>query len=484
MNAVMPTPGAADTERRLKADWAESAAYNAFYGGMRTTQLTGLALASIVVALAYRYVPDWLLLAWTITVLCEALWLKLVRRHYEKLGRRQRDAARQLRFARAQRPLWLFNAMFWGLTPLMLFHYMPTETALLAWLPVIAGGLGRTSYLASHLHTARMYLSLIAGALTLSVGVGLVSELYVPLGMIRWAMPVVLVLYLLLFARLIRVHYARNAESIDVLYQNKLLIQSLQAQTHAAKAAAEFRTRFLAGAAHDLKQPISALGIYAEWLGSEPQLVDELAPKILQATQAINTLFDSMFDLAKLDVHRIQPDLRTVQVRHLLEDLHVQYRPLAVQKGLTLRLRTVDAQLVSDPIILRRILGNLVSNAIRYTSNGGVLLAARQRGDHVLFEVWDTGIGIAADQHVIIFDEFYKVPQRGTNDGFGLGLALVRRLAELMDYPLTLRSRLARGTMFRVRVPLTLGGRQGAEVAAIASAGRDGAQSAASASAT
>lgn len=419
MNAVMPTPGAADTERRLKADWAESAAYNAFYGGMHTTQLTGLALASIVVALAYRYVPDWLLLAWTITVLCGALWLKLVRRHYEKLGRRQRDAARQLRFARAQRPLWLFNAMFWGLTPLMLFHYMPTETALLAWLPVIAGGLGRTSYLASHLHTARMYLSLIAGALTLSVGVGLVSELYVPLGSLRWWMPVVLVLYLLLFARLIRVYAARNAESVDLLYQNKLLIQSLQAQTHAAKAGAEFRTRFLTGAAHDLKQPISALGIYAEWLSSEPQLVEELTPKILHATQAINTLFDSMFDLAKLDVNRIQPDLRTVR-----------------------------------------------------------------RGDHVLFEVWDTGIGIAADQHVIIFDEFYKVPQRGTNDGFGLGLALVRRLAEMMDYPLILQSQLARGSMFRIRVPRTVGAPPRADAGVTASAGRDGAQSAASASAT
>ena len=295
-------------------------------------------------------------------------------------------------------------------------------------------------------------------------------------------MPVVLVLYLLLFARLIRVYAARNAESVDLLYQNKLLIQSLQAQTHAAKAGAEFRTRFLTGAAHDLKQPISALGIYAEWLSSEPQLVEELAPKILHATQAINTLFDSMFDLAKLDVNRIQPDLRTVQVRHLLEDLHVQYRPLAVQKGLTLRLRTVDAHLVSDPIILRRILGNLVSNAIRYTSSGGVLLAARRRGDHVLFEVWDTGIGIAADQHVIIFDEFYKVPQRGTNDGFGLGLALVRRLAEMMDYPLILQSQLARGSMFRIRVPLTVGAPPRADAGVTASAGHDGERSAASAS--
>ena len=195
------------------------------------------------------------------------------------------------------------------------------------------------------------------------------------------------------------------------------------------------------------------MGIYAEWLSNEPDLVDELAPKILQSTHAINALFDSLFDLVKLDAGRFEADIRTVRVRDVLNDLEVQFRPMAIQKGLQLRVRGVDATLKSDPIMLRRIVGNLVANAIRYTAHGGVLLAARRRGDAVSFEVWDTGIGIADHEQPHIYEEFYKVPSSGTEEGFGLGLAIVQRLSERLGYTVSLCSRAGRGTLFRVRVP-------------------------------
>ena len=437
----------------VESEWVEAASYNAFFSGMRGAHVSALAMVGIVVILSYEYVPLWVLLAWGALSLVEVVWRSRVRRRYEALARHGRIDA-QLRYARSQDPLWIFNGVFWGLTPLGLFGYLPTTMALAAWLPVIAGGIGRTSYLAPHLRSAKLYLVVFSACLALSVALGLVSGLYDPLGARRWWMIVVLVFYVMMLARLVRVHNARHAQNIDLLYQNQLLIESLREQTRIAKRAAESRTRFLAGAAHDLKQPINALGIYAEWLGSEPQLVDELAPKILQATQAVNTLFDSLFDLAKLDVDHLRKDLRPLEVASLLNDLQVQFRPLAVQKGLALRVRAAQASVVTDSIILRRILGNLVSNAIRYTTQGGVLVAARRRQGSMVFEVWDTGIGIAADQHAHIFGEFYKVRQRGTEDGFGLGLALVHRLAAMMDYPIMLRSRLARGTVFRVEVPL------------------------------
>ncbi|MFD1709684.1 HAMP domain-containing histidine kinase [Ottowia sp. GY511] len=455
MRPVIPTAAiTVPVDPSKEADWLEAASYNAFFSSMSGAQLSALMMAAILVMLSYEHVPAGVLLVWSSLAMVDVVWRSTVRKHYERLVRGH-SMEEQLNYARKQEPLWVFNGMFWGLTPLGLFSYLPATDALIAWLPVIAGGIGRTSYLAPHLRSARIYLVVFAACLALSVAVELVVGLYDPLGPRRWWMPVALVLYVLLLARLIRVHHARHAQVIDLLYQNQLLIQSLREQTRAARSGAEFRTRFLAGAAHDLKQPISALGIYAEWLGSEPRLVEELAPKILQATQAINSLFDSLFDLAKLDVDHLQLNLRPLNVGALLKDLLVQYRPLAVQKGLVLRARSIDAVILTDSIILRRILGNLISNAIRYTSHGGVLLGVRRCQGSLLFEVWDTGMGIAADQHAHIFGEFYKVPQGGTEDGFGLGLSLVRRLAALMDYPITLRSRLAKGTVFRLQVPLS-----------------------------
>ncbi len=438
----------------VEADWAEAASFNVFFSGMRGAHFTALAMAATLIMLSYEHAPNAVILVWAALALADVAWRTRARRHHEYLVR-ERSIQEQLAFGRKQTPLWVFNGMFWGLTPVCLFGYLPPSTALVAWLPIVAGGIGRMAFLAPHLPSARLYLKVFAGCLALSVAVGLATGLYNPLGAQRWWMLLVLVGYVVWLARLIRAHHARHAQNIDLLYQNQLLIQSLREQTRVAKSAAEFRTRFLAGAAHDLKQPISALGIYAEWLGTEPHLVDELAPKILQATQAVNTLFDSLFDLAKLDVEHLQVDMRTVDLTALMNDLQVQFRPLAVQKGLTLRVRPISGSVVTDSIVLRRILGNLISNAIRYTAQGGVLVGVRRRHGFLLFEVWDTGIGIAADQHAHIFGEFYKVKHSGgTEDGFGLGLALVRRLTALMGYPITLRSRLARGTVFRVRVPL------------------------------
>ena len=156
----------------------------------------------------------------------------------------------------------------------------------------------------------------------------------------------------------------------------------------------------------------------------------------------------------KIDAGRFQLDLRQVDVGELLADLDVQYGVLARQKGLQLRVRASAGLLLrSDPFLLRRILGNLLANAIRYTPHGGVLLAARRRGDGVQFEVWDSGPGIPHSAHAEIFDEFYKVPTGGTAEGLGLGLFIVRRLCAQLGYAVTLHSRPGRGTLFRVQAP-------------------------------
>ena len=214
------------------------------------------------------------------------------------------------------------------------------------------------------------------------------------------------------------------------------------------------KNRFLASAAHDLRQPVHALSLYADWLASEPEMARDIAPRILQSTRAINELFDSLFDLTRIDAGNYKVRLQHVEVHKLFADIALQFEPVAAGKQLRLRTRAQPIVLWSDPVVLRRILGNLVSNALRHTTRGGVLLALRRRQDMVVFEVWDTGVGIAREHQQAIFQEFFRVSQhQGTEDSLGLGLTIVSKLATLMGYQLALQSEASRGSVFRVMLP-------------------------------
>ena len=141
-------------------------------------------------------------------------------------------------------------------------------------------------------------------------------------------------------------------------------------------------------------------------------------------------------------------------MKKLFADLSMQFEPVAVGKSLRLRTHTRPTTIWSDPVVLRRILGNLVSNALRHTHQGGVLLALRHREDMLVFEVWDTGVGIAREHQQAIFQEFFRVSQhQGTEDSLGLGLTIVSKLTSLMGYQLALNSVANRGSVFRVMLP-------------------------------
>lgn len=442
-------------------NWVDVAKYRAVMRGLRAMQLPLVGAALIQAVLIYGHVPAAQLLAWLGFVAVVTAWRAVVIRRFAVLTRSETAEtataiATQLAFMRRQRGIWSASAAIWAMAPLWFYGHLPIDAAVLCWVLTACTGLLAMLYLSPQLSAAKSYWAVFAA------GTALAAALHVwwprhQAGLPHsWWIPLVLGGYLLMLRQVALELYELHSKIMDLRYENTTLVDSLRRQTEAAQHAAEFRSRFLAGAAHDLKQPIHALGIYAEWLSNEPDLVDELGPKILQSTQAINTLFDSLFDLARLDGDEFRNEPRALDVAALLADLHVQFRPLAVQKGLQLRVRPCAGSVMADPIVLRRILGNLVSNAIRYTSHGGVLLCARMRGHHVAFEVWDTGIGVAPEQQSRIFSEFYKVQTGGTEDGFGLGLAIVHRLAATVGYPVSLHSRLARGSMFRVLVPRAL----------------------------
>ena len=217
------------------------------------------------------------------------------------------------------------------------------------------------------------------------------------------------------------------------------------------------KSRFFAAASHDLRQPMHALSLFVTALKArnrQPE-VAELVDHIEDATAAMEVLFNSLLDISRLDAGVIEAHPQHFPLQRLLDDLNSQFAPVAAEKGLRFRVRSCGAHLYSDPLLLERVLINLVANAIRYTDDGGVLVGCRRVGEHVRIGVWDTGRGIAQDQQQVIFQEFVQLqnPERDRGKGLGLGLAIVSRLGRLLHHRVEVRSQPGSGSAFTIDVP-------------------------------
>ncbi len=235
-------------------------------------------------------------------------------------------------------------------------------------------------------------------------------------------------------------------------------VELSQAKENAEQANVS-KTRFLAAASHDVLQPLNAAHLSVSAL-SEIQTSDEGRKLVRQVERSLETMEDllrTLLDISKLDAGVVQPEISDVSLDALFSSLRSDFQPQAEMKGLKLRFRPVNAVVRSDRTLLRRILQNIISNAMRYTRSGGVLIGTRRRGGMVRIDIADTGSGIPADQRESIFEEF----QRGTSateadpsaGGLGLGLAIVRRIAGALGHPVTFSSRVGRGTIFHIDVP-------------------------------
>ena len=237
-------------------------------------------------------------------------------------------------------------------------------------------------------------------------------------------------------------------------------LEALRTKKEAAESANQAKSRFLAAASHDLRQPTHAMGMFVARLTDMPhqpearQLVDYLA----QAVSDLQEMLDALFDVSQLETDAMQVKLAPIPVNRLFGQLNNSFAAAAARKGLRLRFRPSPARVQSDPVLLHRILLNLISNAIRYTAQGGVLVACRFCGNRneARIEVWDTGIGIAAQHHERIFDEYFQVEnlERDRTKGLGLGLSIVDRICRLLNHPLSMQSIPGRGTRFSLTLPL------------------------------
>jgi len=246
--------------------------------------------------------------------------------------------------------------------------------------------------------------------------------------------------------------------SVRDITERKLSEDALREAHAEAERANRAKSRFLAAASHDLRQPLQAAHLFAAALRiglREPGDL-QLLGSIEDALKSANELLDALLDVSRLDAGVLAPQLRNFAVADLLEQIETEFSAAAREKRLTLRVLPSSVTVRTDPLLLGRILRNLVSNALRYTHRGRVLVGCRRAGDRLAIDVLDTGIGIAPDKIERIFEEFYQIgnPERDRTRGLGLGLAIVAGLAKLLDHPIRVRSEPGHGSVFRVLVPL------------------------------
>ncbi len=254
------------------------------------------------------------------------------------------------------------------------------------------------------------------------------------------------------------INFAR--EYAKTLTETLQLRLQLSDKKEALEHGARIKTHFLAAASHDLRQPVHAMGLFLESL--RQRLTDRENLALLNylegAFQGLRGMLNEMLDISRLDAEVVKIHAHSFAARDLLEKLAQEYAPLAAQKGLRFRCVIRDIQVFSDPSQLERILRNLLDNALKYTSQGGILLACRQRGEHALLQVYDTGRGIPQRRLNEVFLEFTQIdnPARDASQGLGLGLAIVERLTNLLGHEISIRSNVGHGSVFSLRLKVGL----------------------------
>lgn len=436
------------------AGWIEGESIRAFMPAQQQTQAVALLVIPVVFAMLYDHVYMPALVVWLVLSVLLALYRWRIALNYTS-HLSTGDTEFQLQFRTRYAWTWPCTALLWSVLVWLFFGKIPLFNQLVCFVILASIGVFSATGYAPHFKTMQQFISTLMISLLSALAwryfsdeeEAVASMIYAifPLQLIFWR------LLIMIGSRLNKSHL----KHLDLLKGNYELIDSLKEQTLRANQAVETKNRFLASAAHDIRQPVLALDLYASLLKNEPSMAADLTDKIGSATKSVIDMFDSLFDLARLESGQLHINNSTIDVPGLLRELELQYTPAADAKNLKLRMRTKQLEIQTDHQLLKRILGNLLMNAIKFTNYGGVLLACRPTLRGVRFEVWDTGVGIPADQQVAVFREFYKSPAHmGTSEGFGLGLSIVARLCEPLGLDFSMHSRLGRGSVFCIEVPV------------------------------
>ena len=416
----------------------------------------GVVVANILISLAAAYVlrntvsANWLIGWLGALYLLTAIRVLAARRFFS----RDREPTSVLRWAWLAAAFSCVSGLLWGM--LGWVGFLPQEPVLFSFTVIVLTGLICGTVPSLSAFPPALVGSIIATVLPITV------RSIANGGDISGA-------YLSLLAGLVTInfYYCRTTyrmlrESIRLRLENVELVSHLEEERDRAQAADHAKTRFLAAASHDLRQPIHALSLLIGTLAAlghrgAVQSGDalDLAGKAKSIVGNLSALLNGLLDISRLDAGVVTVAREAVNLSQLFYQLSNEFASVAKDRGLDWRVVESRLQVDSDPMMLKRILGNLLSNAFRYAESGGVLLGCRRRGASVEIQIWDTGPGIPADQQAMVFEEFVQLqnPARDRTQGLGLGLAIVRRTAALLQHPLKLVSVTGRGSMFSVTVP-------------------------------
>ena len=249
---------------------------------------------------------------------------------------------------------------------------------------------------------------------------------------------------------------ATFADQAVIAIENARLFDELQEKSRQLEIANRAKSRFLAAASHDLRQPLHALNLFVAQLRNEldPTESSRLVARIDAAVGAMNELFEALLDMSRLEAGVLEPNLSEFPIDRLFRRIESTFANVAREKGLRLAVASSSVWVRSDFILLERIVLNLASNAVRYTARGGIVIGCRRRGSRLRIDVCDSGPGIPQDQRQHIFGEFYQLGAPDRRTGLGLGLSIVDRLGQLLKHPVELASRLGKGSRFSISVPL------------------------------
>jgi len=256
---------------------------------------------------------------------------------------------------------------------------------------------------------------------------------------------------------------ARSNETLERRVAERTVeLMQVNAALEVAKAAADEtsleKTRFIAAASHDILQPLNAARLYAASLVERPLPGPEghLIRNLDASLSAVEEILSALIEVSRMDAGRLEPDIEAFALAPLLDQLRVEFEPLARDKGLVFTVLPTSGWVLTDRRLLRRVLQNLIANAIKYTARGRVLIGARPRGNKLMLGVYDTGPGIAQSHHVEIFKEFHRLSETaGAERGVGLGLSIVERICKVLKIKLDLVSRPGKGSLFAIHLPAT-----------------------------
>lgn len=408
--------------------------------------LIGSLVSSTGVAvILWNEVAHTSLLGWTLLVylLCGLRWK--IRQHFMSLGTNY-DARKWMRVATV---LTASAGLLWGSMGVLFFEDTPL---VLMTLVIVLGGM-TAGAVSSHSCHLPAYAAFAIPAVT-PFALRCFAELdgfHIVLGTLS------------LTFMLVNILYGRNLQSnlretMQLRFQNADLIVALTNQKEAVEQASLAKTRFLAAASHDLRQPVQAIELFVDVLDRD--LKDTPAVMMLNRIRAagrgLETLLNALLDFSKIDAAAIKPDKRHFPVQNLFDVLNSDFSAQAERKGLVLAFVPSRLWIYSDPNLLERILRNFVANAIKYTPAGEVLVGCKRSGREVRIEVHDTGIGIPENAQKKVFKEFVQLdnPERDREKGLGLGLYIASSLAGLLGHSVQLKSMTGKGSVFSVQVPM------------------------------